>query len=510
MVIEPRPKRMDPSRRSFLKAVGATAVSLPFFRLLSSSISQAQSASSPLRFLVISNPLGTLFDYWRPQIPGGTAQVSASTNAFNLVYPNSILAPLSKYQSKMIVLDGIDCVPEIKYGDTGHEAAGSILTGDVFKEMAGVNPTVQSLDQFLAGQAAIGGQTTLRSLELSVGGNKYSNRLLSWGTGGAALPRFLNPWQTFQTLFAHYKPAGASADPAALNKIAQQKSVLDYVHADVARLQARLGTLERQKLDQHLQAVGDIERRLTGGSIAQSTSCSPPAQLPDQPTWQGLFAENPNNTVYFDSDKYGSFMFDHLQELNDLQLSMITQAFACDLTRVVTLQYFEDGCDGLAPWALPNVAPSDPLADPHVCSHADEGTPGRAEKMATYQNWFAQQIAKLMDQLAAIPEGNGTVLDHTLIFWTNENGGVHAMNNIPMVLLGGANGAFKMGRYLRYSLEICDNCASETTCGCSTPPTFTPHNQLLVSLANAFPGVNINSYGNTAAYNFGTGSLPNL
>ena len=81
MVIEPRPKRMDPSRRSFLKAVGATAVSLPFFRLLSSSISQAQSASSPLRFLVISNPLGTLFDYWRPQIPGGTAQVSASTNA---------------------------------------------------------------------------------------------------------------------------------------------------------------------------------------------------------------------------------------------------------------------------------------------------------------------------------------------------------------------------------------------------------------------------------------------
>jgi hypothetical protein len=203
-------------------------------------------------------------------------------------------------------------------------------------------------------------------------------------------------------------------------------------------------------------------------------------------------------------------MFDHLQEWNDLQLSMIAQAFACDLTRVITLQYFEDGCDGLAPWALPNVSASDPLADPHVCTHADPGTPGRAEKMATYQNWYSQQIVKMMDLLAAIPEGDGTVLDHTLIVWTNENGEAHALNNVPILLLGGCSGIFKMGRYLKYTLELCDSCASETDCGCTTPPTFTPHNQLLVSIANAFPGVSIDGYGNTTANTWSTGGLPNL
>src|SRR5581483_11920085 len=84
MFIEKRPEKIDRSRRSFLKAIGAGAVTLPFFRLLSSSISEAQTATSPLRVLFIHSPLGTSFKYWRPQIPGTSSPVTGSTTSFNL------------------------------------------------------------------------------------------------------------------------------------------------------------------------------------------------------------------------------------------------------------------------------------------------------------------------------------------------------------------------------------------------------------------------------------------
>ena len=496
MELDPRPPRADRERRRFLKALGVGALSLPFSRLLLSSVSDAQAVSSPLRLVVVFNPLGTAFEYWRPQ---------ASGSSFTLDFTNSILAPLQKYQNQLIVLDGIDCVPEIKYGDFGHEASPSVLTGDVNKQMAGVRPTVESLDQFLADQPAIGGQTRFRSLELSVGGCKYPERVMSWRAGGVPVPRMLNPYETFQRVFAGYVVPTADAgtvgpDQATIDRAFRQKSVLDYVLADVGRLKRKLGPTELQKLDQHLQSVRDLENGLTAGvldggtgSAAPTAGCAPPSAIPDQATWKGLYDEDPNNRIYFDSPTYGSFMFDHVQEWSDLQIQMIAQALACDLTRIVTLQYFEDGVDGGAPWAQPAVPPSDPWYDPHVCTHADTGAPGRSEAMATYQRWFSAQVAKLMDALAAIPEGSGTVLDHTLIFWTNENGEVHDLANIPMVLAGGANALFKMGRWLQYPAS-----------------GQTPHNELLVSIANAFPGVNINSYGNTATYNWGTGGLPNL
>lgn len=492
-----KPPPTDRDRRRFLKAVGIGALSLPFSQLLMSSVSDAQTATSPLRLLVIFNPLGTAFNYWRPQ---------PLASSFTLDFPNSILAPLQKYKDKLIILDGLDCVPEMTYGDFGHEASPSMLTGDVNKQMAGVRPTVQSLDQFLAAQPTVGGTTTYRSLEMSVGGCKYPERVMSWKAGGVPVPRMLNPYETFKRVFAGYVPPAVDGgtggvDQAAIDRAFRQKSVLDYVMSDVRNLKRKLGPLELQKLDQHLQAVSDLEVRLTAGVLDGGTAapppaaaaCAPPVSIPDQATWKGLYDENPNNRIYFDSPTYGSFMFDHVQEWSDLQVQMIAQAFACDLTRIITLQYFEDGVDGGAPWAQPSVLPSNPWYDPHVCTHADTSAPGRAEAMATYQRWYSVQVAKLMDALGAIPEGNGTVLDHTLIVWTNENGEVHDLSNIPIVLAGGANGVFAMGRWLQY------------------PNTGnTPHNRLLVSVANVFPGVSITSYGNTSTYDWGSGGLANL
>ncbi len=496
MDIEDRPVKPDRARRAFLKAVGASAMALPFSRLLGSSISEAGGATSPLRLLVIFNPLGTPEKYWRPRAPGNITPGSGTTTGFDLGFTDSVLGPLARHRSKLVVLDGIDLLPVAQFAAAGHESTPSLLTGDIFSSN-GINPTVASLDQYLGQQAAIGGQTAFRSLELSVGGNKSDYRVLSWGAGGKRLPRMLNPYHTFQTVFSGYKaprPPDAGTTAPAIDTAAMQKSALGYVHADLTRLRRRLGTLEQQKLDQHLQAVSDLQRKINGGSGGQmmgpgpamSAVCTPPAQLPEEPTWKGLYQENPNNNCYFNSNGYGSFMFEHMQQWSDLQSSMITQAFACDLTRVITLQYFEDGCDGLAPWA-------GVTEDPHVVSHENSQSPGLPEKMSTYQRWFSRQVASLMDQLAAVPEGDGTVLDHTAILWVNENGypEAHSPRKIPVVLAGGFNNLISTGRYLKY-------------------PSGTPHNQLLVSLANLFPGVSLSSYGNTPGHLWSTGGLPSL
>ena len=520
MLIDPRPKKFDKSRRSLLKALGTTALSYPFFRLLESSVCEAAGDDPPLRLLVIATPHGCPYEFWRPRAPGSDVPGSGTTTSFDIDFPESVLAPLSAYKDRINILDGIDYVAAARTARSGHQGYGSILTGEPQPDQT-TFPTGPSLDQFLAQHPMVGGQTAFRSLEISVGGNKYPERVLSWGPNGTILPRLLNPYQTFQRVFASYVPPQpgdsmsppVGPDPALVAKNARRQGVLRYVQSDLKRMQARLGPLEKHKLDQHLQAVVDMERRLTGagsgGMTATPTaSCSPLTSLPDAPTWQGLFAENPNNSVNFPSAKYGTFMFDHVQQWSDLQVQMITQAFACDLTRVVTLQYFEAGSDGLAPWALPDVSPSDPLADPHVNGHQYNYGAGDAValRLATYKRWFSQQVAKLMDQLDAIPEGNGSVLDHTLIWWTNELGspGTHLYNNVPMVLSGGAKGVFQTGRYLSYSKEIV---------GCETADNYdcmTPHNKLLVSIANAFPGVDLNSYGNTTTYDWGSGALPLL
>lgn len=504
---------MDRSRRTFLKTLGAAGAGYPFLRLLESSVTQAAADAVPLRLLVIATPHGCPYEFWRPRAPGNNTPGSGTVSNFDLEFNNSVLAPIAKYKSRINILDGVDYVSSIRTAQSGHQGYGSVLTGDIQPNET-TFPTTPSLDQFLGLQPQVGGQTTFRSLELSVGGNKYPSRVLSWGQNGSILPRLLNPYATFKTVFGNFMRPDTGGtpnpgpDPALVSKLAQQKAVLKYTQADLKRLQSRLGPIEKQKLEQHLQAMRDLEQRLTGtGGASPTMSCDPPLALPDSPSWEGLYAENPNNSCYFNSQRYGSFMFDHVQQWSDLQVQMVSQAFACDLTRIITLQYFEAGSDGLAPWALPSVSSSDPLADPHVAGHQYSYNSGNAIslRLAEYQRWFTVQVVKLMDQLDAIPEGDGTVLDHTLIWWTNEFGGSnHFYNDVPMVLAGTANGKFKTGRYLVYGREPTPNCPSGGS------DCFVPHNKLLVSIANAFPGVNLDSYGNTSSYNWGTGSLPML
>jgi hypothetical protein len=481
-------------RRTFLKSLAAAAGGVPFFRMLRNSAGAAPASAAPLRLLGIFSPLGTSYPYWRPRTVGSSVPGSGPTTGFDLTFPNAILGPLAKHQDKLIVLDGLDLVPEVKLSDSGHAGSPCTLTGDAFSNSNGDkpsgNPSAPSLDQFLGAQPMIGGQTKFRTVELGVGGAKYDTRVMSWAAGGKKLPRMYNPYQAFQYLFSGTLPAGAAPPPVDPSRLA--KHALDYAQADGMRLRRRLGTLEGQKLDQHLAALSDLSKRLSGGAAggAGAATCSQPA-APGS-TWVSLAKSDPNPNAEFDA-AYAA----HIQEASDLQSVMIAQAFACDLTRVITMQYFMDGCDGPAPWALPGIPSADEVGgnEPHKTTHlwwpdSDPREQARQLRMAVYQRWYAQQISKLMDELAAIPEGDGTLLDHTLILWVNENGDAHDYHSVPMVLAGGANGVFRTGRYLKLA--------------------GVPHNRLLVSVANAFPGVSITSYGNSPAHDWGSGGLAEL
>jgi hypothetical protein len=471
------------SRRSFLKAVGASAMTLPFYRLLESSVAEAQSAATfPLRFLVIVTPHGTAYEYWRPQ---GT-----ETN-FNITYPNAILAPLNPFKSKILVLDGVDMRIESEDADFGHLGTPALLTGVGVTQATENNPGAESLDQFLARQ--LGGTTAYRSLELSVG--DWSNYpTMSFDQTGNAVPRINNPLTAFTRMFSNVQSGPPST--AATRSTLEQKSVLDAIQADIGRLQTRLGPIEKQKLNQHLTAVRDMETRLTAMTTSTAT-CT----VPTKPS--GDWASTDSIDEYFTPQFLPEF-----GTITNLHMDVIAHSFACDLTRFASLQILHSGAEVGMPYvdsSLTNVDIHADIAHEYVYNSKN----AVSGQLGMIQTYFATKLAYLLNELSQIPEGNGSVLDHTVILWSSDQGDPanHYYNNLPIVLAGGANNYFRMGRYVQYTEEVDPYCQ---TSDCNTPATtnltwLTPHNQLLVSLCQAF-GLTTTTFGS----NESTGPLANL
>jgi hypothetical protein len=473
------------SRRSFLKAVGASAMAFPFYRLLESSAAYAQTAGSPLRFLFIATPHGTAYEYWRPQ---------GTETSFNITYPNAILAPLAPFQSKINILDGVDMRTQSEDADFGHLGTQALLTGVGVTQSYGsdsVPAGAESLDQNLARQ--LGGATAFRSLELSLGDwDHYWT--LSFDRTGSAVPRVNNPLTVFSRIFANVMTG--APNPALVRQLAEKKSILDAVQSDITSLQTRLGPTEKQKLNQHLTAIRDIEARLSSTAAA---SC----MVPPKPS--GDWASTSDIDEYFDPTFIPEF-----GSICDLQLDMITQAFACDLTRFATLQILHSGAEVGMPYVDASLANLDIHAD--IAHKYNYGSGDSVSgQLALMQRWFATKVAYVINALSQIPEGDGTVLDHTIVLWMSDQGDPanHYYNNIPTVMAGGANGKFRMGRYIKYSMEVDPYCPP-TNNNCSNPAStnltwLTPHNQLLVSICQAF-GLTNNTYGWTGS----SGPLANL
>jgi hypothetical protein len=421
------------SRRSVLRGIGAT-VALPFLDAMVPSLTaMAQTAASPLpRFGVVFVPLGERPGYWTPKKVGADFEMT------------TILEPLEKYRQWMTVVSEL-CNPL-----DGHAVSvGAWLSGSVpFRTIAENVRAGITVDQMIANK--IGQDTPFPSLELAtedftgwIGGcdTAYScayMNTISWKNATTPLPMEINPRVIFERMFG--RPGTRTQR---LTRMQENRSILDSIRDDVADLEKRLGTKDRTRLEDYLDNLREIEQRIQKAEKQVSTSVT----LPDAPI--GI-------PEAFD---------DHARLMYDLM------AVACEanVTRVVTYMKSRD--------ASQRVYPNIGVMEPH---HAMSHHGNNQEKLAglvKVNTYHMTLFANFLERLKSTPDGDGSLLDHTLILYGSgmSESDTHSRLNLPTLLVGGANGRLKGNRHVQAAKE-------------------TPIANLMVSLANKFD-CNIEKFG---------------
>lgn len=448
-------------RRRLLQALGLGAGSL-FLPSLAPR-GRAGADGAPCRVLFVMTYHGTVYESWnmRPVEAPLDAPWAAPLGPLAPEQFSEILAPLHPYRDRMMVLDGVDLVTAKAMGGGAGHFVGPIvaMTGAAATAHdSTARSTARSLDQILADHLARPGQ--FRSLEVG-----RFDQPISYDTPGQALPREFRPNSLWTRLF----PAGAQPEdgpPTIASRVsAAQSSVLDRVADAYDRLQPRLGAEDRAKLDLHRDMVRDLELRLANYADLECT-------VPAEPELPGASAPDYYNL------QYSAFA------------QLLTVAFACDLTRVATVALTE----------MPNSAFGAPPGSvhqdfAHLCDPPDPD-PVAVTQMTHYNRHHAGHVLELLDLLAAVPEGNGTMLDNTLVVWLNEMAnGTHRQDPYPMVLLGGGNLPLAWGQYL-YWPRTGPIVAGSNPFNQSRHSGL-PHNRVLVAIARAF-GVDIDAIGDTS------------
>lgn len=449
------------TRRTFLRGLGGAAVSLPLLNLSMPGVpgfgsARAEGQALPKRFVFFIHPNGVVTDSWFPESP-------SSESAFAL---RPVHAPLADFKEKMILLRGVNMeCSSVGPGEPHQTGMGGILTGRPLQEgdfvggdgsRAGWGDGI-SLDQHLA--TTMGLDVPIPSLQLGVradshGGSEVRTRI-SYSGPGMPNPPMNDPMDVYKTVFSDLK-----TDPEELARVrAERRSVLDTVGSQYASLLRRVGSEDRERLERHFSLIRDMEGRLDTEAIT-GAACSAPATPED---------------LEPDSE-------DTMPQITTAHMDMLALALACDLTRVVTIQFSNAKNHIRFPWI-------DSLGDGHGLSHAGNSNVAAIDEWVRRDTWYAKQVAYLAKKLDSIEEGDGTMLDNTVIVWTSEiaRGNTHSQKNMPFMLLGSAGGHFKTGRYVEYS-------------------TSRSHNDLLVSLLHAFGGED-ETFGDER---FCTGPLPNL
>ena len=402
-------------RRTFLRGVGAT-LGLPLLEAMlpaMSPLARAQSLS-PTRFTGIFVPHGAAPGYW---IPEGTGR------EFKLPF---IFEPLESVRDHVVLTSGLWAQSsENPPGVTGadHFVASAFLCGVKPKKTTGADVEAgTTIDQVIAQK--IGQETLLPSVQLAVEdpganasncGEGYScvyTNTISWATPVRPLPMQVNPQVVFERLFGD---GGTAAERAARRE--QQRSILDSVTGSLASLEGKVGTADRVRIDQYLEDVREIERRLQ--IATQASSETPPIAMP-----------------------YG--VPESFDEHIKLQFDLLALAFQADITRVATLLYARDLTGRVYPESGTNISF-------HGGSHHAED-PGRVAQYARLNRYHVQTLAYFAEKLKSIPDGDGTLLDHSLVLYGSNmgNSNQHLHYDVPHVLLGGASGRLEGNRHLAF------------------------------------------------------------
>ncbi len=450
-----RPRFFDGrlGRRRLLQSLGVSAALAPF----SPMRARGEGEAPPRRLILVYTPHGTIHDVWSP---------TGSETEF--VLPE-LLAPLAPYQhDNLIVLKGLRLNGQ---GGAGPHTRGmpllftgsEQLPGDKYKHPGAppddplgwggnVNP---SIDQVIVQNTL--GATALPSLHLGyqVGGVSVANRM-SFTAPDQPTELYQDPQHAWEQLFGL-----ASLDKAAYERLKTKRMTsIDVVRAELGGLQTRLGADERPKIDSHLQALADIETKLQNGYQCEVPEAGAPMYK-------------------FDANEASS-------EVLSRHIELAVAALRCDLTRVVTLQVARGEWDANTyPWL-----PGPPPDFHHAHSHNE--APGNEAQLLLIQirRYYAEKVRELVDALAAVPEGDGSMLDNTMIVWGSEvaNGFSHSFEQMPFVVLGGKK-FLRTGRFVTHE--------------------GVAHHRLLVGILHAMGQTHIDNYGENDV-DVGSGPLPGL
>ena len=403
------------SRRTLLRGVGVT-LALPLLdSMVPAQTPLARTAANPkTRFTGIFVPHGMAPGYWVPEKEGA-----------GFTFP-LIMQPLEPFRERTVILSGLySKSAEPPPGVTGadHWVAAAYLCANKPKKTAGADIyDGTTIDQLIAQK--IGQDTLLPSLQVGIedpGANSsncgegyscaYTNSI-SWQSPTKPLPMEINPQVVFERLFGD---GGTAAERAARRE--QDRSILDSVTKSLARFKQDIGAGDRARLDGYLEDIREIERRLQ--IAAKASSVAPSADVP-----QGV-------PETFD---------EHIK----LQFDLQALAFQGDITRVSTLLYARDLTGRTYPASGTN-------ASFHGASHHAED-PKRIADYAKLNRYHVEMLAYFAKKLASIQDGDGTLLDHSVVLYgTNMgNSNQHLHYDVPHVLLGGASGKLKGGRHLAY------------------------------------------------------------
>jgi hypothetical protein len=404
-------------RRTVLRGAGAT-LALPLLEaMVPAATALAQTAAEPKpRFVGLFVPHGMAPGYWVPDKEG---------TGFEFPF---CFKPLEPYREQVTILSGLHSrSSEPPPGVTGadHWVAAAFLCANKPKKTAGADVYAgTTIDQIIAQK--IGVDTLLPSMQLAVedpGANSsncgegysctYTNTI-SWSSPTQPLPMELNPQVVFERMFGD----GSTIEERAARR-QRDRSILDSLSSTLSRLQRDSSASDRARLDQYTQDVREIERRL---QIAMKAATVAPADLTVPVGVPPSFDE-------------------HIK----LQFDLLALAFQADLTRVGTLLFARD----LTGRTYPECEA--PTVGFHGGSHHGED-PRRIDQFSKINQYHVKMLAYLVDKLAKAQDGNGTLLDHSLVLYGSNMGNPnqHLHYDVPHAVIGGANGKIKGGRHLAY------------------------------------------------------------
>jgi hypothetical protein len=402
---------------------------------------EASEQNTPKRLILFYTPNGTKKELWRPAHDPGV-----------LTHLGPIMSGLTSHINKLTLLDGVDLKAALEGPGGPHQRGmASLFTGAVINEgdfvggdgrKAGWGGGI-SLDQLVA--QYVGEQTPFRSLELGVRvvENMPRGRICYAGSN-QPLPPESDPARVYQRLFANVD----EPDVLVARRLRRRSSALDSVLSDFRQLETKLDARDRAKLQQHANSLRELERRLSI-SAGQGGLCQPQMQ-------------SPISDVMSESD---------FSTTARQQIDLMVTALACDQTRVASLQ-----CSTAVNACRFTFLEPEVSHEGHSLSHAGDTNEGMQPDWERNLTWYADLFGYLITRLAEIPEGDGTLLDNTVVVWGNEisRGNTHDLTDIPFVLAGGLGGALKTGQYLRYP--------------------DVAHNKLLLSIIQAF-GIEATTFG---------------